>query len=161
MVIGLAIAASAILLAVAVLWRDYPSLDYHDPNQYESLEAPVDPNAPYGVTDYYRVPSFAELSLKVATGLLALLGVAVLTVKMLPGRKVWAGGIATACSAILCLVALRIAMVQILGGSYWPNLSSLVAVGVVGIAALLFGAAASWITTSRWPNKSLERTRER
>jgi hypothetical protein len=111
-----------------------------------------------GIAHLYRVPTLLESILRIATPLLALIFVAGYFARLVPNRKVWSGAIAAMCAALITLVVLQSETARRLELGYWPWASTF---AIWAAVSLSIGAAASWALGVWWPNKSLERTRER
>ena len=151
--IGLAIPACIAILVLAVLWDYYPPS-----NEPCFIASAPDVVQPYGLAHCYREPSAFELFLRAAIPLIALAAVAALVALTAHTRKIITGASATAASALLGLVLVHMIVSRTIPISYVPSAAS---AAIVVIASFVFGAAVAWGASKRWPNTSLERTRER
>ena len=149
------IVCAAVLIVVAF----YEELFLPKWQTHEITETTT-PSGDVGVSiaDTYRVPPTIEVVLRIAIPLLALLGVAAFVARTVTTHKVLKGAAACTCAALITLIALQVVMARRLGVGYLP---SVMTVSIWVAVSLAIGAASAWAFAVRWPNKSLERTRER
>jgi hypothetical protein len=153
--LALAVAACTTVLIVTALSDD---IFFSDFVAHESIET-ISPSGEVeviGDAHFYRVPSTLEVVLRVAVPLLALFGVATYAASLSAGRKVWAS-ISASVGAVLVSFIVVDVMARTLGVGYIPTAKT---VAIWSGVSLSLGGAAAW-GAARWPNKSLERTRER
>jgi hypothetical protein len=108
-----------------------------------------------GDAHFYRVPSKLENILKVAVPLLVLLGVATYTASLFEGRKVWAGISASVGTVLVSFIVVSV-IARTLGMGQMPAAKT---VAIWTGVSIVLGGAAAW-AAARWPNTSVERTRE-
>jgi hypothetical protein len=150
--LGLAIAGCVGVLVLTILWNEVPATI--GPCSGGAFD---DPKNPYGLGTCLRGPPMPVVLLKLAIAFIAIAGVAALAANASRKRRRIAGGGAAALSALAGLVTVQAVSAQVFDVGYFPSAD---AVAIVGTTFFLFGAAVVWGLDTRWPNKSLERTRE-
>jgi len=124
----------------------------------ETIRSPTGEIVGVSIYDIQPVRSTIEVVLAIAIPFLSLAGVAGYVASRTQRRKVLAGGGAAVCGAWIALMVIHVVMWRTLGQSYLPGILNVVGWSVVAFA---IGAPAAWATAVWWPNKSLERTREK
>jgi hypothetical protein len=152
--VALAVVACAGILALSVIWRGSalpPSLEYAgDPS--------LGSERPLAIVHYRNVLSPFELIVKIAAPILALIGVAALTARVVRRRAALIGTGSAVLSALLGIALLRVYAAPNDQLRIIPPIESLAA--VAGISALL-GAVGVGAVLKWWPNNAMDRTRER
>jgi hypothetical protein len=144
-----AIAACIALLVLTALWNEYP---IRVPQIVPSEEAP------YGVTDQVRIASTIERVAKISISLFALIGVSAYVSTTVRKRKILFGATSSTTSALLAMMILDAIFASGPEVRWIPRVDAPIL--VICAASFLLGAGASW-AMGRWPNTSLERTRDR
>jgi hypothetical protein len=113
-----------------------------------------------GVSMYDTQPvrSTLEVVILIALPLLGLTGAAVYAASRVATAKAVVGGSASAGVALISLGVIHAVEWRKPDEAYFPPMINVLIWAALGFAV---GAAASWVFTKAWPNKSLERTRER
>jgi hypothetical protein len=128
----------------------YDDIFFADFKGYVELE--------HGVAHVQRESPLIEVILRVGFLLLAFLGVAAYVGRIVPASRVWKGAAASMCVALITLAAISIYEARSGGLDYFLSAKTIV---VWIVVSLSLGAATAWVSAVWWPNKSLERTRER
>jgi hypothetical protein len=145
-----AIAVGAVLLAIALRFPgDSGAAVVPNPSYGGPENAVATPNL---LVHYYRPPTTGELSLSIALSVATLSGVSILVARYAATRRLLTGTSAAVASAVLALVVATVTAQKL------PRPQTIF-IGTIG--SLAVGMAAAWIASRWWPNKSLERTRDR
>jgi len=130
-------------------------LEVVDPPAVVSIAqgVPIDRSA--SIVHYTRGPSALDTAAQFAILLFSFGGLAAFVSFEVPRRKISAAAIACGTSAFIGL--------GILGWSFaaLARAPRIDIAALLAVVAALFGAGVSWMVTTRRPNKSLERARER
>jgi hypothetical protein len=119
---------------------------------------PQEPSEPLVIAHCYATPPILYLVSMVAVPLLGLAAIVALAATAIPRYKFAAAAAASALSTFLGLTAFQPAVAHALGVPWMIPESAAI---IVGPASFVFGVLTSWVSLKWWPNKSLERTRER
>jgi hypothetical protein len=155
--IAVAISACAALLVLTVWWPEYLESASDRARVHEAAMAAVCAPETLCVVDYARVPSTAEVIVRISIALIALADVAAVASTGVRMRKVLVGAIASASSALLACVFLQAVVAAKFDQVFVPGLNAVV-VASCAIASLI-GGATSWGIMKWWHNKSPERAR--
>lgn len=151
--------AVIVCAAILVLTAFYEDLFLPEWQVHEFVETKTPSgDVAIGIAHVFRIPPTIEVVLRIAIPLFSLVGLAAYVARLAPDRKVWSGAIASMVAALMTLTVLQIVIARKLDLGHVPHATT-VAVWVA--VSLSIGAAASWIFAVWWPDKSLERTRER
>jgi len=119
---------------------------------------PPDPNQPLAIAHCYASPPILYLVSMVGVPVLGLAAIVALAATALPSHKFVAAAAASVLSTLLGLTAFQ-PVIAVALGVPWMRAES--AAIIVGPASFFFGLLMSLVSQRWWPNKSLERTRER
>jgi hypothetical protein len=145
--LALGIVVGAGVLVLVNLWGEIPA---------GIGPCPDDP--PGEISHCVLGPSPLIVVLKLLVSFLAAVGAAVLAAKTSPKLRIVAGATAATVIAMVWLAARQTIEAQVFDLEYRSRLE---AVAIVGGLSFLLGALVAWGTQRWWPNKSLERTRDR
>jgi hypothetical protein len=153
----LAVVAGAALIVLTAFADDLLRPDYKS-HHVETIGSPSGEIEGVSMYDTQPVRSTIEVILLIAIPILSLGGSGAYLASLVPNRKVWVGGGASACGALIALMAIQAVMARRLGVGYAPGA---ITAAIWGVVSFAIGAGFSWVNAVWWPNKSLERTRER